>query len=135
MKCLYRISDNGYAKVKFPRATKKRCLLNFLEHWPLEEVTVLVDKVVPETKQWLEEYRDLTGLDVKFIEGGSSAQSFRIAMETSLQLPDDEQVYLVEDDYWHLTHSRRVLLEGLERSHYVTLYDCVDKYIPASKGG
>ena len=135
MKVIYRISDNGYVKTKFERATKKRCLFNFLENWIADEVTVLVDRVIPETKQFLEDYRDIAGLDVQFIDGGSSAQSFRIAFERALELPDDEVVYLVEDDYWHLPFSRRILLEGIERADYVTLYDAPDKYIPASKGG
>lgn len=135
MKVIYRISDNGYTKPKFPGATKKRCLLNFLENWIADEVTVLADKVIPETRQFLEDYRDFAQLDVQFIDGGSSAQSFRIAMEFALEFPDDEVVYLVEDDYWHLDFSRRILLEGIERADYVTLYDHVDKYIPASKGG
>jgi hypothetical protein len=135
MKCLYRISDNGYNKVKFASASKKRCLFNFLENWIPDEVTVLMDKVTPETKEFLETYRDVAGLDVREIEGGSSAQSFRIAFEMALELPDDEIIYLVEDDYWHLPYSRQILLEGIERSHYVTLYDCPDKYVPASRGG
>ncbi len=135
MKVIYRISDNGYVKSKFDRATKERCLLNLLTNWLKEEVTVLVDKVTPETQQFLEDYRDIAGVDVQFIQGGSSAQSFRIAYEKALELSDDEVVYLVEDDYWHMDFSRRILLEGIQRAHYVTLYDHPDKYIPASHGG
>jgi hypothetical protein len=135
VKCIYRLSDNSYAKVKLEGATKVRCLMNFLEHFPQDEVTVLVDAVKPETREWLETQRDVTGLDVQFIEGGSSAQSFRIGLEYALNLPNDESVYFVEDDYWHLEGSRIVLEEGLKVADYVTLYDHKDKYIPASKGG
>jgi hypothetical protein len=135
MKVFYRISDNGYNKVKFATATKRRCLFNFLENWIPDEVTVLMDKVVPETKEFLLNYRDVAGLDVQEIEGGSSAQSFRIAYEKALQLPDNEIVYLVEDDYWHLPFSRTCLLEGIERAHYATLYDAPDKYVAGIRGG
>lgn len=135
MRCLYRISDNGYKKAKFSGATKKRCLLNFLTHWPIEEITVFMDKCVPETEQFLRDYADVTNLQVVPISGGSSAQSFKIIVDKALELPDSEKVYLVEDDYWHLDFSRDILLEGLERSDYVTLYDAPDKYVPASKGG
>lgn len=135
MKVIYRISDNGYKKLKFEKATKQRCLLNFLTGWPVEEMIVLADKCIPATRQYLEDYKDFTGLDVRDIQGGSSAQGFRIAIETALELPDDEVVYLVEDDYWHLDHSRRILLEGIERADYVTLYDAPDKYVPARFGG
>jgi hypothetical protein len=129
MKVYYRISDAGYNKVKFETATKRRCLFNFLENWIPDEVTVLMDRVNPETKEFLLTYRDVAGLDVQEIDGGSSAQSFRIAYEMALQLPDEEIVYLVEDDYWHLPFSRRCLLEGIQRADYVTLYDAPDKYV------
>jgi hypothetical protein len=135
MKCIYRISDGGYKKIKFGHATKKNCLLNFLQQWPIEEVLVLADNVNDDTAQWLWEYGELTKLHVRHITGGSSAQSFRIAVETALELPENETVYLVEDDYWHLDNSRGKLLEGIQRADYVTLYDAPDKYIPASLGG
>jgi hypothetical protein len=135
MICFYRISDNGYQKVKFPKATKKNCLLNFLTEWSVSEVRVLVDRCIPATRQFLHEYADLTSLHVEDIDGGSSAQSFRIAYEKALELDDTEVVYLIEDDYWHLNSSRSMLLEAIERAEYVTLYDAPDKYVPASQGG
>jgi hypothetical protein len=135
MHCIYRISDNGYKKAKFGNATKIRCLLNFILEWPQDEITVLADKCRPETRELLRDYQQTTGLDVEDIDGGSSAQSFRLALEFALRFDDNEVVYFVEDDYWHLTHSRRCLLEGIERADYVTLYDAPDKYIPASRGG
>jgi hypothetical protein len=67
--------------------------------------------------------------------GGSSAAGFRIVLNEALKLQNDEIVYFVEDDYLHLPKSRQVLLEGLERVDYVSLYDHADKYIPASRGG
>lgn len=136
MKVFYRISDNGYKnKIKLPNATKKRCLLNFLLEWPVEEVTVFMDHCIPETEQFLRDYQEMVGLNIVPINGGSSAGSWRIVAEEALKLPDHEVVYFVEDDYFHLTGSRRALLEGIERADYVTLYDNPDKYIPASKGG
>jgi hypothetical protein len=72
---------------------------------------------------------------IKRTQAGSSAGSFRIVFTEALQENDSEYVYFVEDDYAHLPNSRQVLLEGLERAHYVTLYNHPDKYIPASQGG
>lgn len=138
MKVLYRISDNGYVKPKFENATKRRCLLNFLEQWPLEEIIVFADRCISETKDFLLDYADQTGLilyDIPDGFGGSSAASWRHVRDYALTLPDDEAVYFVEDDYFHLDMSRTCLLEGLERADYVTLYDAPDKYVPASKGG
>jgi hypothetical protein len=139
MHVLYRISDNGYVKPKFENATKQRCLLNLLEQWPLEEVTVFADKCVPETMDFLMDYAEVTGLRVHDIStnpnAGSSSGTWRIVRDWALDLPDEEIVYFVEDDYLHLDMSRTCLLEGVERADYVTLYDAPDKYVPASKGG
>lgn len=135
MKVLYRISDNGYKKTKLPNATKKHCFLNFMEHWPREEVSVYMDKCIPETKEFLQEYAEMVDLDLHEIQGGSSAGSWRIVRDIALTLPDDEVVYFVEDDYFHLRNSRKALLEGIERADYVTLYDAPDKYVPARLGG
>lgn len=135
MKVLYRISDNGYQKVKFANATKQKCLLNLLTQFPIEEVTVYMDKCVEPTVDFLNHYRDIAGLKVVPIQGGSSAQSFKLIIDEALKLPPNEEVYLVEDDYWHLDGSRTAILEGLQRANYVTLYDAPDKYVPASMGG
>ena len=135
MKVLYRISDNGYVKEKFANATKKRCLLNCLMQFPLDEVTVFVDKVIPETQEFLDDYAELTGLKLVPIQGGSSAGSWRIVRDHALTLPDDEVVYFLEDDYMHLDGSRTALLEAIDRADYVTLYDAPDKYVPARAGG
>lgn len=131
MRILYRLSDGSYKKERFPHATKRGCLENFLKHFPKEEVSLFADNVKDETFQWLQEY----GVDLRRTNGGSSAAGFRIVFEEALRLPDDEVVYFVEDDYLHLPKSRDVLLEGLKKTDYVTLYDHFDKYIPASRGG
>jgi len=131
MKIFYRISDGSYKKERYAHATKKGCLENFLKHFPKEEIIIYADNVKNETYEWLESY----GCNLIRTNGGSSAAGFRIILQDALKLPDAEVAYFVEDDYLHLPNARKVLLEGLERAHYVTLYDHVDKYIPASMGG
>lgn len=131
MKIFYRISDGSYKKERFPHATKKGCLDNFMKHFPKEEIVVYADNVKDETYNWLQEY----GLEVIRTNGGSSAAGFRIIFDVALTLPDNEIVYFVEDDYLHLENSRQIIIEGLDRVNYVTLYDHIDKYIPANHGG
>jgi hypothetical protein len=136
MKILYRISDNSYVKPKLEGATKKICIGNFIDSWRYtDEIIILADRLGEETKEWLEALGRDWNIPIEYIDGGSSAQSFRIAMERALEFPDDEGVYLLEDDYLHLPKCREVLMEGLQIGNYATLYDCVDKYIPASQGG
>lgn len=136
MRVLYRISDNGYKKVKFENASKWSCLENFVSAWNVRgEITLYVDKVIPETQEYLDKFCPTMDIIQKPIQGGSSAGSWRIVMNEALDLPDDEVVYFVEDDYFHLPGSRQALLEAIDRAHYVTLYDAPDKYVPARLGG
>lgn len=132
MKIFYRISDGSYKKERFEHATKKGCLENFLKHFPADEIIIYADNVKDETYDWINTY----GLTVVRTNGGSSAAGFRHVFDAALQIQNNNEiVYFVEDDYLHLPNSHRILIEGLERADYVTLYDCVDKYIPGSLGG
>lgn len=138
----YRLSDGSYPKVRFQNATKEKCLLNFWKTFlsPDDLMYLVLDNVKEETYQKFSQMchaECVKGMWVMALrtQGGSSAGSFRIVLDEALTLKDDKFVYFVEDDYAHLPGSRRVLLEGLERSHYVTLYNHPDKYLPASRGG
>ncbi|NBV30693.1 MAG: hypothetical protein EBR98_03970, partial [Chitinophagaceae bacterium] len=64
--------------------------------------------------------------------------------DIAIQQRENEIVFLHEDDYLYkscsldtddqkLNHS--LVIEGLEKADYVTLYDHPDKYIPPSQGG
>jgi hypothetical protein len=131
MKIFYRISDGSYKKDRLPNATKKYCLDNFLLSFPKEEIVIYADNVKDETFEWLSSYN----CDLVRTNGGSSAGGFRIVLSAALDLPTSDVVYFVEDDYLHRANAREILLEGIERSHYVTLYDHIDKYIPGNMGG
>lgn len=132
MKVLYRISDNSNkSKLKFDHATKEHCLHNFLQHFPVEEVTLYADNVKDSTY----EYLNSLGVSVVRTKNANNAVSALHVLNEALQFDDVETVYFVEDDYLHRPNSRQVLLEGLDISRYVSLYDHPDKYIPAAHGG
>lgn len=139
MHIFYRISDNGN-KSKFPGAKKDICLSNFLEVFTGCPITVIADKCLPETIVWLKEKSNFwnagSGLP-KIITTtiGNAPDVMSNTIELSLSLPDDYIVYMVEDDYLHLsqplqfkTNCLQLIQEGLERFDYVTLYDHPDKY-------
>jgi hypothetical protein len=66
-----------------------------------------------------------------------NAPSFLFAVNYAINTLNEatDYVYFVEDDYLYLPNSCKILKEGLQRSHYVTLYDHPDKYINHNEGG
>jgi len=138
MKIFYRLSDGSYKKSRLENATKEKCFKNFV--WEgfdsqEDEMYLFLDNVRDETFEHFCGLAESCGVNVVRTVAGSSAGSFKLVLEEALQLDSDEVVYFVEDDYAHLPGSRKILLEGIERAHYVTLYNHPDKYIPASQGG
>ena len=137
---LYRLSDNGYPKEKFAFATKRFCLENFLQSFEPSLVHLLVDNtnLKPETMAWVKQMHDTNEFAKLCIHSaGSSAASWREAWEYVHKLPlkDSDYVYFVEDDYLHHPGAQKILMEGLDKGEYVSLYDHKDKYIPAAMGG
>lgn len=131
IKVLYRISDGGNPKVKLANATKEHCLDNCLATFGAENITVFADNCGSETQQMVRN-KGLKPIEIKL----GNALSWRFVVEFSIsQFPDEQAVYLLEDDYLHLPKSATALLEGLEIADYVTLYDHPDKYIDPQNGG
>jgi hypothetical protein len=70
---------------------------------------------------------------IHVIDAGTEAKSFTKMIDyvMSLDIPDDDIIYFVEDDYLHVTGFLKILREGFEtNADYVTLYDHGDKYMP-----
>jgi hypothetical protein len=134
---IYRLSDNGYVKPKFPYATKMHCLENALKQFDARTVHLFVDdtNLLDATREDIEN-KEYPFAYFTYYTGGSSAGSWRhifnYAMDT---FKDEEMVYFLEDDYLHRPNSSLVMEEGLEIAEYVSLYDHNDKYIPATQGG
>lgn len=127
MKIYYRVSDAGYAfKQKPEYVTKTNCLLNFVKHFGDTDLNIVFDNCKNETITACMEIAP----DAKVVGTSlGNAGSFLYALDMALQLPDDEVVYMAEDDYVHRNGSRQALLEGLEIADYVSLYDHIDKYM------
>lgn len=138
MKIYYRISNNSNNKLKLGKATKEACLANSIKHFQqyVDEFYILADNV---TEEGLWNY--LLEISQKYpniiLEKSSlgNAGSFWFLYEKAMRLPDNTQVYFLEDDYVHREKSFEVLLQGLQRAHYVTLYDHSDMYKNHSEGG
>lgn len=127
LKIIYRICDLRNGGTKIPQVNKRQCFLNFIEVFGPDNMVVIADNTSRETVDFL-------GRHVRCIEGTNlgNSGSFVYAVERALQYQDDQLVYLVEDDYLHLSGSLQCLLEGLQHADYVSLYDHADKYMPRS---
>ena len=145
----YRISNNSYDKKRLHYATKEYCLRNFVKvffpyvnGWHQGRLIIFMDNCNQETTDMVykvlgAQSEPLIWWSTVKIEGGSSAQSFNRTLDyvMKMNLGADDCVYFLEDDYIHRSTALTVLKEGLERAHYVSLYDHPDKYIPGDAGG
>jgi hypothetical protein len=121
----YRLSDKWNPKNRVDYVNNKNCLENFMKEFPLDKIVVIADNITDETFNWLNSIR------FKQLHRTSlgNSGSFWYTFQQALKLEKNEYVYFVENDYIHKLNSMKVLLEGLQISDYVTLYDHPDKYV------
>jgi hypothetical protein len=138
MKLYYRVSNNSNDKLKLEGISKELCLKNALIHFQpyVEEFLIVADNVTdPSLIDYLHEIDNTHhNVNIEYTSLGN-AGSFWHLYQKALTLPDDTQVYFLEDDYIHKDKSFTVLTEGLQRADYVTLYDHLDMYTNHSEGG
>ncbi len=128
---LYRISDAGRVKHKIEGATKINCLKNFIDVFGTEGLTVFADNCSQKT---IDAIQELGSTPLLTSLGNSGSFNYIVDFAIT-HFTDRDQVYLVEDDYWHLPLAKQALLEGLPIADYVTLYNNPDKYISYNDGG
>jgi hypothetical protein len=105
---------------------KWHCLSNFVNVFKNHDITIVADKLDPETVQKLSKFYPDT--DIHLTDFGYNAGSFLYSLELARKLPADTKVYFVEDDYLHHEGSDIILEQGLDICPYVSLYDHPDKY-------
>ena len=134
MRIIYRVSDNGYNKVKPDYINNENCLRNATEVFKDADWLVIADNVSEQTDNMIQKY--ISRSDIFYASVGHGAGTFNLALNTALEYDDEEIVYFIENDYLHKPESQKVLEEGFELgASFVSLYDHPDKYLPPSKGG
>jgi hypothetical protein len=137
MKCIYRIADAGYNKIKPEYINNELCLKNFCSVFSshIDDVYIIADNCCEETLKMIKQY--IHPENITCVSVGHGAGTFNLALDMALELDDDEVVYFVENDYLHLDGSDTILLEGIELDSvsFVSLYDHPDKYICSNVGG
>lgn len=122
MKIYYRLSDKGKKDGKPDYINLKNCLQNFVKQFNVNDITIIADNCTPETLQYLKDFRVIK---IKLGNSKSLLYTIQLAIQEN---DDDEIIYFVEDDYIHVSGSRKAIQEGLEIGDYVSLYDHPDKY-------
>lgn len=135
LKIIYRISDNGYSKVKQSYINNENCLKNALQVFPESdnEWLIIADNCCFETQEMIRKYYNGA---LRNVSVGHGAGTFNIALDEALKLDDNYIVYFIENDYLHRPGSREVLIEGFQLgAPFVTLYLHPDKFISPECGG
>ena len=134
MKIIYRTSDAGYNKIKPDYINNENCLKNFIYVFGNKNIQIIADNCSEDTLKMIRKY--VHPNQIKKVSVGHGAGTFNLALDEALTYDDNEIIYFVENDYLHKPNSDKILLEGFSLgSHYVSLYDCPDKYLDPSYGG
>jgi glycosyltransferase involved in cell wall biosynthesis len=137
MTIIYRISDNGYNKVKPDYINNEKCIGNAVRSFKDDNWLVIADDVSQDTSEMIEEYvSNHSRYKIKHVSVGNGAGTFNIALDEALKLDDGEAVYFLENDYLHHPSANMIMNEGLELgASFVSLYDHPDKYMTPEEGG
>jgi hypothetical protein len=136
MKIYYRISDNGYNKVKPNYINNHNCLQNFVNIFDKHKnnIFIIADNISNVTYTMINKY--ILADHIQKVSVGHGAGTFNIALDHALLHEDDDIVYFVENDYLHKPKSDLIIAEGLNLgASFVTLYDHPDKYLDPIYGG
>jgi len=132
MKVIYRISDAGYKKEKPDYINNQNCFINALRTFNKADWLIIADNVGDETKSLITQ----SNKEIKYVNVGHGAGTFNLALDYALNLPDNEIVYFLENDYLHKPEADKIIEDGFELGFdYITTYDHPDKYLNPFEGG
>ena len=132
MYVIYRISDTGYQKDKPDYISNQNCLNNALRTFNKATWWVIADNVGDETKEFINSKLKT----VEYVNVGHGAGTFNLALDIAINLPDNEIVYFLENDYLHKPETDKIIESGFDLGFdYVTAYDHPDKYLNPIEGG
>lgn len=118
---IYRLCDQKH-DTNMKGVSKVQCFNNFVNVFGKNNMTIIADNC--------RNPNELNKLDCEVHTTNlGNANSFKHALELAMAYDDGDVVYLVEDDYLHKSGAKDLLLEGLDKAEFVTLYDHADKYL------
>jgi hypothetical protein len=152
MKIYLRLSNQtasaGGKKQRIKGFDKLDCIRNLATEFGPENITIIADSLTDSFKQQVKTLQpfhhssdtpNVPPMKIRIIhvEFGNGSETYRAALEMAIEENDDmDNVYLVEDDFYHLPGSKKALIEACDKyEQYSTVYDHPDKYLNAELGG
>jgi len=138
MTITYRISSNGYTKRKLPNINNANCLINAWSVFTDCDWHIIIDNLKEDDEAFtiIKQLERHSNISIDYVNKGSGAQTFNVALDYALTLPSDEIVYFLENDYLHLPGSKEILEDILNLgASFATAYLHPDKFLSPSQGG
>jgi FkbM family methyltransferase len=84
--------------------------------------------IIDGDKGYLSDYIESLGYKIIYIDAKSNEKSLKYCYELASSIDDDNNIYFVEDDYWHTENALSVINEGIINFGLTTGYDHTDRY-------
>jgi len=122
----YKFSDKGKSVLFNGKPINKAIFFkNALHHFQECKFILFLDNCSDTSIEFFKQFK----FEKIFITTLGTGETFRVMLDESIKLEDNEIVYFLEDDYLHCANSKKCIEEGLNIADFVTLYDSPDKYI------
>ena len=122
---LYRICSKPNAKPRMEGFSKLACLENLIQSFPDYKMVCIADHCDDDTIALL---KAKSFFYFEFTQLGQVYSFYHLVHYALNNFREEDIVYVIEDDYWHIPQASELLEEGMHVFDYVTLYDHPDKY-------
>jgi len=127
-------SSNSVGKSRPEWFSREKCFQNLIKtlskHKKDVKLTIMFDGE-PDEDHFINKYNNRYN-DIVKLKGGDDAKSFLNVVNhvANQDIPEDDIIYFLEDDYIHTSNWVKIMLEGFNQMNvdYLTLYDHSDKY-------
>lgn len=84
--------------------------------------------IIDGDKGYLSDYIESLGYKVTYVDFKSNEKSLKYCYDLASSIQNSNNIYFIEDDYWHTENALSVINEGVNNFDLVTGYDHTDRY-------
>jgi hypothetical protein len=85
--------------------------------------------IIDGDRGYLSDYIESLGYEIIYINVRSNEKSLEYCYDLASSLKDSNNIYFIEDDYWHTEDAIDIINEGVNDLGLVTGYDHLDRYV------